>query len=546
MRDEQTGWVVGTGGVILMTEDGATWSALSSPTTSELDGISFPAETVGYICGTGGTILKSTDGGHSWAKLTSGTTTDLTAVWFVSATEGWVVGNAGLIRKTTNGGASWQSVTAPAVADLTDVTFAGPTTGFITGRAGNLFRTLDGSTWQKMSLPVTDALYSVAFVDSNRGWACGDGGTVLRTTDGGTTWLDGSIYFAYEFKDIFFVDASQGWVVGNAAVQRTLDGGATWIDQHDNLQAGDVNVVATLPGTTHPEEIYVICGHYDDTSPYYTTYAPGADDNATGTIAALEAARVLKDTDFEATIKFVCFSREEQGLVGSSAYVREAYQRGDSIVGALNFDMVGYVNQAPEDIDVIHNGASGWLADAYAAAAALYVPDLPSVKKLMPALSASDHASFWDYGYSATCNIEDSSISNPYYHRTTDRVSTLSFDFYTDVVKAAVATLAELARIDSVTASAPGAEVALGLKVTPNPGSGKISIRMAAPAGSAGRVSVYDVGGRLVRAITPSVDGGAAEAIWLGDDASGAAVSPGIYFVRVEGSDHTAKVVLLR
>ena len=69
MLDEQTGWVAGTDGTILMTEDGATWSALSSPTANDLDGISFPTETDRlHLRDACGTILKSTDGGHSWAK----------------------------------------------------------------------------------------------------------------------------------------------------------------------------------------------------------------------------------------------------------------------------------------------------------------------------------------------------------------------------------------------------------------------------------------------------------------------------------------------
>lgn len=546
MRSEQTGWVVGTDGTILITEDGATWSSLASPTTNNLNGISFGDQTTGYICGAAGTILKSSDGGHTWTKLTSGTTRDLSGIWFVSPSEGWVVGDAGTIRRTTSGGSSWQSVTSPVTADLTEITFTGPTKGFITGLSGNLLRTLDGSTWQKLTIPVTDALHSLAFVDANHGWACGDGGAVIRTTDGGAAWTDVSPYINYQFRDVFFVDANQGWVVGNATVQRTLDGGATWVEQQRNIQAGDVNVVATLPGTTHPEEIYIICGHYDDTSQMPYDYAPGADDNATGTIAALEAARVLRDAEFEATLRFVCFSREEQGLIGSGAYVRDCYERGDSIAGALNFDMVGYVDVVPEDLDAIYNDASGWLADAYEAAAGLYVPDLPVLTKYAPSLSASDHASFWNYGYSSTCNIEDSNVPNPYYHRTTDRVSTLNFAFYTNVVRAAVATLAQMARVDSVTASVPGAALAQELKVGPNPGRGEISIRMAAPAGVAGQVMVYDVGGRLVKSIVPSVDGGIAEAVWHGDDASGSKVSPGIYFFKQQGAGRATKVILLK
>ena len=232
----------------------------------------------------------------------------------------------------------------------------------------------------------------------------------------------------------------------------------------------------------------------------------------------------------------MCFSREEQGLVGSGAYAREAYQRGDSIVGALNFDMVGYVDHAPEDIDVIYNGASGWLADALRGGRSA-LRARPAVDQEADARPVGERSRFLlGLRLLATCDIEDSNISNPYYHRTTDRVSTLNFDFYTDVVKAAVATLAEAGADRLGDRFGAGRGRWRGLKVTPNPGSGEISIRMAAPAGSAGRVGVYDCRRpagendqpRRLTGVPPS-------AIWLGDDASGAKVSPGIYFVQRPG-----------
>jgi hypothetical protein len=276
------------------------------------------------------------------------------------------------------------------------------------------------------------------------------------------------------------------------------------------------------------------------------TYAPGADDNGTGTIAAVEAARVLKDTDFEATIKFLAVSREEQGLVGSNAYAREAYTRGDSIVGALNFDMIAYVDVAPEDIDIIYNGISIWLADTYEAAAGLYVPEMPVARHYSPGFASSDNASFWNYGYSSFCGIEDSDVPNPYYHRTSDRVSTLNFTFYRNVVRSAVATLAQMARIDSVTASVPVADVGGPMRVSPNPGRGEITIEMAPGAKKVETVGVYNVSGRLVKSLQPAVSGGTTRAVWHGDDASGARVSAGIYFFRPQGSERATKVVLVK
>lgn len=546
MFDEETGLVGASDGSIARTDDGWTWQAVTSPTANNIAAISFADALTGYMCGGNGTILKSTDGGTSWTKLTSGTTADLTGIWFTSATSGWVVGTGGVIRKTTNGGSSWQAVTSPVTTKLTEIVFTSPTQGIVTGLSGVILRTTDGATWQRIGLPVTDDLYGIFFLDQSIGWACGDGGAIIKTVNGGAYWSDQSTFINYEFRDVCFAGASEGWAVGNSVVAHSLDGGASWQSQNNNIEAGDVNVVATLPGTTHPEEIYIILAHYDDTSPIPYDYAPGADDNGTGTIATVEAARVLKDTDFEATIKFLAVSREEQGLVGSNAYAQEAYARGDSIVGALNFDMIGYMVTTPQDIDIIHNGVSAWLADAYEEAANLYVPEMSVVQHYAPGFSSSDNASFWTYGYSSFCGIEDATPDNPYYHTTWDRVSTLNFTFFRNAVRAAVACLAEMARIDSVTASVPVAGVGAEMTIGPNPGRGEIAIEMAAGAKGAGSVGVYDVAGRLVRDLKTSVSGGTARAVWHGDDASGATVSPGIYFFKPQGSERSTKVVLVR
>jgi Zn-dependent M28 family amino/carboxypeptidase len=232
--------------------------------------------------------------------------------------------------------------------------------------------------------------------------------------------------------------------------------------------------------------------------------------------------------------------------VGSHCYAQEAYARGDSIVGALNFDMIGYVDYAPESIDIIYNGFSVGLADAYEEAVGLYVPEMPVARHYSPGFASSDNASFWDYGYSSFCGIEDSDVPNPYYHTTSDRVSTLTFSFYRDVVGAGVACLAELARIDSVTASVPVAEAEAEFRVGPNPASGEIAIEMAASAKKGEAIGVYDVSGRLVKTLQPAVSDGMAKAVWQSDDASGAKVSPGIYFFRAQGSERSTKVVVVR
>ncbi|MDW7679277.1 MAG: M28 family peptidase, partial [bacterium] len=80
------------------------------------------------------------------------------------------------------------------------------------------------------------------------------------------------------------------------------------------------NIIATKPGLVYPDSVLMIGGHYDATSsgnPYIT--APGAEDNASGTVSAIESARILADYKLEATVKFVAWDAEEIGLRGSQA-----------------------------------------------------------------------------------------------------------------------------------------------------------------------------------------------------------------------------------
>jgi len=205
------------------------------------------------------------------------------------------------------------------------------------------------------------------------------------------------------------------------------------------------NIVGTLEGQVYPSQIVVICAHYDSYSDQPQTLAPGADDNASGTAAVMEAARIFANQSFDFTVKFICFSAEEWGLYGSRNYALEARQRGEDIIGVINLDMIAYTDSIPEDLDIISNSASEWLADRIISSSIAYTT-LDISKIVNPTFVWSDHSSFWDSGYSAILGIEDIYISNPYYHTTSDTIDTLNLDFTTEVVKASLATAADLAQ----------------------------------------------------------------------------------------------------
>ena len=85
----------------------AQWTVLSSGTSQILASVFFSDANNGYICGSGGIILKTTNAGTTWTSKTSGLTTNLNSIYFTSSTTGYAVGDSKTIIKTTDGGTSW-------------------------------------------------------------------------------------------------------------------------------------------------------------------------------------------------------------------------------------------------------------------------------------------------------------------------------------------------------------------------------------------------------------------------------------------------------
>jgi hypothetical protein len=106
------------------------------------------------------------------------------------------------------------------------------------------------------------------------------------------------------------------------------------------------NIVATLKGSQPQatDRIYVVSGHYDSMCSSPTDAkcdAPGANDDASGTAAVLEMARVMAKFEFDATIVFMTVAGEEQGLLGSTHFAEEAKKKNWAIDAMFTNDIVG-------------------------------------------------------------------------------------------------------------------------------------------------------------------------------------------------------------
>ncbi|MCX6662531.1 MAG: M20/M25/M40 family metallo-hydrolase, partial [Euryarchaeota archaeon] len=201
------------------------------------------------------------------------------------------------------------------------------------------------------------------------------------------------------------------------------------------------NVEATLNGTdTTSDDIYIICAHYDTVSA-----GPGADDDTSGTAAVLIAASIMSQYQFNHTIKFVCFSGEEQGLLGSAVYANQAASQGWDIIGVLNCDMISYAITTNDgnNLDVIENTASEWLYTYTDNINTEYSGYIGLTLIHYGYMWGSDHNSFWDEGYAAVFYFEYT--ETPYYHTAQDTIAHINASYAVKNMKLILATLAELA-----------------------------------------------------------------------------------------------------
>jgi len=168
----------------------------------------------------------------------------------------------------------------------------------------------------------------------------------------------------------------------------------------ESMTAHVKNVMAALPGTgPHADEFVVVGAHYDHLGlgrlggmfgPPGSIYH-GADDNASGTATVLElASRLAHAPPPPRTVLFICFTAEEEGLIGSQYFIKHPPVSLDKIVAMVNLDMVGRIRQ-----QTLYVGGQGTAKDFDAI---LGQADLDSPLKLKSigrgGMGPSDHMSF--------------------------------------------------------------------------------------------------------------------------------------------------------
>lgn len=233
------------------------------------------------------------------------------------------------------------------------------------------------------------------------------------------------------------------------------------------------NLIVTIPGTKRPDEMVMMTAHFDSTNgpagskPLASATAPGADDNASGSATLLEAARILKDSPLERTVRLVWFTGEEQGLYGSGAYVQN-YDLSN-VVGVINLDMYAYDSDSDRCFE-LHISRDGYstpesevsserIGACFTSVIDAYNLDLKYDFLVGLGTPASDHRNFWlrgigaievgenFYSTSTPGGCGDQGDMSRFYHSGGDTVQTLNASTGFAIHRAALGTLFSMATL---------------------------------------------------------------------------------------------------
>ncbi|MFC0343959.1 M28 family peptidase [Epilithonimonas hispanica] len=244
------------------------------------------------------------------------------------------------------------------------------------------------------------------------------------------------------------------------------------------------NLIVTKTGTLYPNKFVIVCGHFDSIN------GPGTNDNGSGTSIILELARILKDIPTEYSIKFIHFSGEEQGLLGSSRYVSQVVNGTNpkmDIKVVVNLDQVGGL--ASKANTKLYHDKDQSNPSSNNAAAATAVQELANCTLLYSPLAvdfdpaeSTDYVPFQQNGEIITGYWEyEGGYNNPYVHTANDLLINMDPVYVLNVGKSAVGSIQHFAVASTTTLAAEDSSISKKLesvKFYPNPAKNILNLKI--------------------------------------------------------------------
>ncbi len=241
--DDRKGWIVGSRGTLLSTEDGGeTWVAAKKFTQDTIRDVYFSDPLHGWllcegsIFGSGDSVsylMITVDGGKTWQRKEAFKGRDrVVRIFFMNSNFGCAVGEGGAVWCSVENEESWRKYPLPVRYLMLDGRILADKTLVLVGGGGTALRTDDwGANWALATTPAANRakVNSVFFADEKKGWAVGAEGKILFTQNGGQSWGLQTTPVRSELTDVSFYSATSGYAVGdNGTVVSTSNSGKDW------------------------------------------------------------------------------------------------------------------------------------------------------------------------------------------------------------------------------------------------------------------------------------------------------------------------------
>ncbi|MGE3973964.1 MAG: M28 family metallopeptidase [Bdellovibrionales bacterium] len=190
------------------------------------------------------------------------------------------------------------------------------------------------------------------------------------------------------------------------------------------------NFIAEKVGTD-PSKVFIVSSHMDS-----VVSVAGANDDGSGTIAALAIAKTLSQQSFRYTLRIVAFDQEELGLVGSSFYVPTLNRM--QVIGNIHMEMMGTNSRKDGAFHVIDCNRADSMGFSEKIMQGVVSLNLP-LQRVAACTDRSDHAHFWKAQIGSVVISENffGGDGDPCYHKACDIVDArLDFNYMANITKA--------------------------------------------------------------------------------------------------------------
>jgi len=256
------------------------------------------------------------------------------------------------------------------------------------------------------------------------------------------------------------------------------------------------NIVVTKVGLVYPNTYVIVDGHYD------TINGVGANDNGSGTALILEIAKQLATVPTEYSIKFINFSGEEWGLLGSQNYVdNTVIPQNLDIRLVFNIDQVGGVNGMTNDTIVCerdtsnppeNNAASNTITNELATCIGLY----SSLNTEISFAYSSDYIPFENNGEVITGLYEKNETTHS--HSATDIIANMDVNYLFEVIKGSTGAVLHFAVANQALGIADDLEALGQVRFYPNPANDFVLIDTGGLNLKDSRIQLVDLSGKVV------------------------------------------------